>query len=107
MDIFVMTRLDDLFADYPAHLSVGQMAEVLGISRPTAYKWLNEGTVPAYRVGGAWVILRDEVKDLIAAGRNLVEDIAEDVEDFVDDIADTFSGEDEERDVGGEEDKQE
>jgi excisionase family DNA binding protein len=105
MDVFVMNRLDDLFADYPAHLSVSQMAEVLGISRPTAYKWLNEGTVPGYRVGGAWVILRDEVKDLIAAGRNLAEDIAEDVEDFVEDIADKLSEEEEEA-VGGEEGEQ-
>lgn len=102
-----MNRLDDLFADYPAHLSVGQMAEVLGISRPTAYKWLNEGTVPAYRVGGAWVILRDEVKDLIAAGRNLAEDLAEDVEDFVDDIADKFSGDDEDEQVSGSDEEDE
>ena len=83
-----MSRLDDLFADYPARLTVGQMAEVLGVGRATAYKWLNDGTVPAYRVGGVWVILRDEVKDLIAAGRNLAEDIGEEIDEFVDDIAD-------------------
>jgi excisionase family DNA binding protein len=64
------------------------MAEVLGVGRATAYKWLNDGTVPAYRVGGVWVILRDEVKDLIAAGRNLAEDIGEEIDEFVDDIAD-------------------
>jgi excisionase family DNA binding protein len=95
MDDTFMSRLDDLFADYPAQLSVQQLAEVLGISRPTAYKWLNEGTVPAYRVGGAWVILRDEVKDLIAAGRNLVDDIAEEIDEFVDDVVDALNGEDE------------
>lgn len=66
-----MSRLDDLFADLPASMSVTQTAEILGIRRSTAYKWLNDGTIPAYRVGSTWVILRDELKDLIASGRNL------------------------------------
>jgi excisionase family DNA binding protein len=83
-----MSHLDDLFADYPASLTVAQVSEVLGIGRATAYKWLNEGTIPAYRLGSSWVILRDEVKDVIAAGRNFVEDVAEDIDELVDDIAD-------------------
>ena len=93
MDIFPgtffseMSHLDDLFADYPASLTVAQVSEVLGIGRATAYKWLNEGTIPAYRLGSSWVILRDEVKDVIAAGRNFVEDVAEDIDELVDDIA--------------------
>jgi excisionase family DNA binding protein len=66
-----MSRLDDLFADYPPHLTVTQVSEVLGIGRATTYTWLNAGTIPAYRVGSAWVILRDELKDAIASGRNL------------------------------------
>ena len=94
MDIFPgtvfseMSHLDDLFADYPASLTVAQVSEVLGIGRATAYKWLNEGTIPAYRLGSSWVILRDEVKDVIAAGRNFVEDVAEEIDEFVDDVAD-------------------
>ena len=84
-----MSRLDDLFADYPARLSVGQLAEVLGVGRATAYKWLNDGTVPAYRLGGTWVILRDEVKDVIAAGRNLAEAVADEIEEIVDEIQET------------------
>lgn len=94
MDIFSgtvfseMSHLDDLFADYPASLTVTQVSEVLGIGRATAYKWLNEGTIPAYRLGSSWVILRDEVKDVIAAGRNFVEDVAEEIDELVDDIAD-------------------
>jgi len=94
-----MSRLDDLFADYPARLSVGQLAEVLGVGRATAYKWLNDGTIPAYRVGGVWVILRDEVKDLIAAGRNFVEEAVEEIEEIVDDmeeaVDDLIDGKDE------------
>jgi excisionase family DNA binding protein len=82
-----MNHLDDLFADYPANLTVAQVSEVFGIGRATTYKWLNEGTIPAYRIGSSWVILRDEVKDAIAAGRNFVEDLAEDIDELVDDIA--------------------
>jgi excisionase family DNA binding protein len=69
-----MTRLDDLFARYPEYLSVNELCEVLGIGRATAYKWLNDGTVPAYRVRGVWKILRDDVKDLVARGSNLPTD---------------------------------
>ncbi len=87
MDVFYeMSHLDDLFADYPANLTVAQLSEVLGIGRATTYKWLNEGTIPAYRVGSSWVILRDEVKDFIAAGRNLAADLAEEIEEFVDEV---------------------
>lgn len=63
-------RLDDVFADYPVHLSVGQLAELLGIQKSTAYKWLNQGRIPAYKIGGAWVILRDEVKDALISSRH-------------------------------------
>ncbi len=66
-----MSRLDDLFADYPARLSVAQVSEILGIGRATTYTWLNEGKIPGFKVHGAWVILRDELKDLVASGRNL------------------------------------
>jgi len=67
-------HLDELFARYPEHLSVPQLADVLGIRPSTAYKWLQTGVIPAYKVGGAWVILRDEVRDLVASGRNLPAD---------------------------------
>ena len=64
-------RLDELFDRYPEHLTVPELADVLGVKRSTAYKWLQDGIVPAYKVGGAWVILRDEIRDLLASGRNL------------------------------------
>lgn len=65
-----MNHLDNLFANYPEHLSVADVTAILGIQRSTAYKWLKEGTIPAYQVGATWVILRDEVKNAVAAGRN-------------------------------------
>jgi excisionase family DNA binding protein len=64
-------RLDELFSRYPEHLSVPQLADVLGVGASTAYKWLQGGIVPAYKVGGAWIILRDEVRDWLEAGRNV------------------------------------
>lgn len=66
-----MTRLDDLFAPYPPHLSVDQLAAVLGVKAQTAYKWLQTGLVPGYKVGGAWVVLRDEIRDHLATQRNV------------------------------------
>jgi excisionase family DNA binding protein len=68
-----MSHLDNLFADLPAILNVSQTAKVLGIQRSTVYKWLNEGVLPGYKVGSAWVILRDEVRDTIRSGRNLTD----------------------------------
>jgi len=65
-----VSRLDDLFAPYPEHLTVEQLAEVLGVTKLTAYRWLQRGIVPGYKVDRAWLILRDEVRDHLVAGRN-------------------------------------
>ena len=69
-----MTYLDDLFAGYPEHLTVAQLAEILGINTANAYRWLREGTVPGYKVGRAWIILRDEVKERVLEGSNIPRD---------------------------------
>lgn len=71
IEVAPVSRLDDLFGRYPEHLTVDQLAELLGIKPQTAYKWLQSGLVPGYKVGKAWVILRDEVRDHLAAGRNV------------------------------------
>lgn len=62
--------LDELFSELPKTLSVLQAAEILGITKQGAYQWLRNGTIPAYRVGSSWIILRDELKEMIAAGSN-------------------------------------
>lgn len=59
-----------MFAGLPSRLSVEETADVLGLDRQTTYKWLQEGRIPAYKVGRSWVILRDEVKDVLEAGSN-------------------------------------
>ncbi|CEG87472.1 Putative excisionase [Propionibacterium freudenreichii] len=63
-------ELDALFAGLPETLSVAQAATVLGIGRATLYKWLDHGDVPAYKVASTWMIVRDELKATIEAGRN-------------------------------------
>jgi excisionase family DNA binding protein len=73
-----MSRLDELFARLPERLSVEQLATALGVKAPTAYRWLQEGLVPAYRIGGggrpSWLILRDEVRDHLKSLRNIPDD---------------------------------
>lgn len=69
-----MSYLDDLFAEFPVTMSVPQVAKVLGRPHSTIYKWLNDGTIPGSKVGDSWVIYREEIKSLVASGRNLFED---------------------------------
>jgi len=65
-----VSRLDELFEGMPKHLTVDQLGEVLGVSRQTAYNWLNKGVVPGYKLGNTWVIVRDEIRDHLLAHRN-------------------------------------
>lgn len=58
-------HLDELFSAYPVHLSVSNLAEVLGVTQKTAYEYLQAGDLPAYRIGTRWLILRDEVKEFV------------------------------------------
>jgi excisionase family DNA binding protein len=69
-----MSYLDELFDRYPVTMSVPQVAEVLGRPHSTVYKWLGDGTIPGSKVGESWVIYRDEVKAIVAAGRNLIDE---------------------------------
>jgi excisionase family DNA binding protein len=62
----VTRHLEELFAAYPVHLSVANLASVLGVTQKTAYDYLQAGDLPAYRIGTRWLILRDEVKDFLA-----------------------------------------
>lgn len=62
--------LDRLFADLPPTLSTQQVADLLGITKPGVYKWLKEGVLPGYKLGGTWVVLRDELKEALRAGAN-------------------------------------
>ena len=64
------SHLDSLFEGLPPKLDATQVAELLGMTTKGVYKWINEGTIPAYKLGGSWMVLRDELRDTIAAGSN-------------------------------------
>lgn len=65
-----MSNLEALFAPYPDKLSIEQAASVLGVSKKTAYKYLADGTIPAYKFGSSWIILRDDLKAKLMDGSN-------------------------------------
>jgi excisionase family DNA binding protein len=46
-------------------LTVLEMAEELGISRPHAFKMLREGKIPALRLGKRWIISRKALCDFL------------------------------------------
>ena len=63
---------DELFGDLPKKLDVPQVADLLGMTKKGVYQWIHSGTIPAYKLGATWIILRDELRDAIASGSNLI-----------------------------------
>lgn len=64
------THLDKLFASLPTHLEVQDVAQVLGRSKTAVYELLKSGAIPAYKVGGSWIILRDELREMLEKSSN-------------------------------------
>ncbi|MBK8905437.1 MAG: helix-turn-helix domain-containing protein [Anaerolineaceae bacterium] len=44
-------------------LSVNEVAEYLGVSRSTIYKWIERNELPAHKAGRLWKFSRTEVDD--------------------------------------------
>lgn len=59
--------LDELFADQPRTLTVSAAAELLGRDRQTILRWINRGTIPAYRIGKDWHIVTSDLKATMEA----------------------------------------
>jgi len=51
-------------------LSVGEIAEHLGVSRDTVYTWVNERGMPAHKVGKLWKFQIKEVDQWIRSDRS-------------------------------------
>jgi excisionase family DNA binding protein len=66
----VTSALDALFEGRGRTLTVPEVAEILGMTKPGVYKWLKDGVIPGYKVGATWFILRDELKATLQAGSN-------------------------------------
>jgi excisionase family DNA binding protein len=51
-------------------LSVDDICEYLGISRDTAYKWIETRGLPAYRLGRLWKFKKEEVDNWVKKSRS-------------------------------------
>ena len=67
--------LDRLFADQPAVMNTEQVSALLSLPRSTVTKWIRDSTIPAYKVGGTWLIPRDELKEKLWEGSNQRTDV--------------------------------
>lgn len=49
-------------------ISVDEIAAYLGIKRDTVYKWIDDKSMPAHRVGRYWKFRKDEVDAWVRSG---------------------------------------
>ena len=49
-------------------VSVDQIAEHLGVTRDSIYRWIDRKRLPAHRVGRLWKFKLSEVDDWVRAG---------------------------------------
>jgi excisionase family DNA binding protein len=45
-------------------LTVKEVADYLRVSRVTAWRWCQQGVIPAFRIGRTWRIRRDDLLQL-------------------------------------------
>ncbi|KJS81931.1 MAG: DNA-binding protein [Peptococcaceae bacterium BICA1-8] len=51
-------------------LTVSQVAKYLQISEVTTYKLVQEGKIPAFKVGRHWRIVKDDLNEFIEKQKN-------------------------------------
>ena len=56
---------------------VSEVAEILGVSRQTVLKYIKTGIVPGIRVGGRYLIMKDEFEEFLRSGGSTEEEGAE------------------------------
>ncbi len=52
-------------------LSLKEVAAYLGISKQSLYRMVKGGTIPAYKVGGAWRFRLSEIEEFLRHSSNL------------------------------------
>lgn len=62
--------LDALFANDPDSIGPSEVAARLGVTTRSVYTWLRDGLIPGYKIGSSWIVVTEELKDTIRAGRN-------------------------------------
>jgi len=50
---------------------VSEVAEILGVSRQTVLKYIKSGVVPGLRVGGRYLIMKDEFEQFLRSGSRI------------------------------------
>lgn len=55
-----------ILEQYADILTVDELCEVLGIGANAAYQLLNDGAIPAFRIGRRWKIPREAVQEYIS-----------------------------------------
>ncbi len=50
-------------------LSVEEVAQYLGISKETVYRWLEKKKIPAHRIGKLWKFQLSEVESWVKSGQ--------------------------------------
>ncbi|MGV0675978.1 helix-turn-helix domain-containing protein [Mycolicibacterium fortuitum] len=58
---------DKVFNDLPLLLAVPRAAQILGISRPAAYRLAASGELPVRRLGGRIYIVTAGLRELVAS----------------------------------------
>jgi excisionase family DNA binding protein len=53
------------FDGLPVLISVKKAAEVLGISRASAYRYAEQGHLPIKKLGGRIYVVRDRLRELV------------------------------------------
>ena len=61
---------------------VSEVAEILGVSRQTVLKYIKSGVVPGLRVGGRYLIMKDEFEEFLRSGGRLKTLQTEEVEEI-------------------------
>ncbi len=52
--------------EFERHLKLGQVAEILGVSRRTVWRWIKEGKIKAVKLpSGIYVVPETEVERII------------------------------------------
>lgn len=64
-------RLDaDPLDDYPDELNYRDLMRLFGKTKQTVYVWLRNGEIPAYHVGGRWVVHKPRLRARLAEASN-------------------------------------
>lgn len=55
---------------FPEELAVPELAEILGKTPATAYRWLADGSLPGRRYGKSWLVYKHEIVQLLVTSFN-------------------------------------